>query len=70
MAKGSLHNPLAGAQRVFGYCRVSTARQTDSDISLDEQERKIEARCVENGWHLERVYVAADIFALRSAAPR
>jgi putative DNA-invertase from lambdoid prophage Rac len=61
MAKGSLHNPSAGAQRVFGYCRVSTDRQADSGISLDEQERKIEARCRENDWHLEHVYVDAGV---------
>jgi putative DNA-invertase from lambdoid prophage Rac len=59
MAGRSLHNPPADAQRVFGYCRVSTDRQADSGISLDEQERKIEARCRENDWHLEHVYVDA-----------
>jgi hypothetical protein len=31
--------------------------QADSGISLDEQQRKIEARCLEHGWTLERVYV-------------
>jgi putative DNA-invertase from lambdoid prophage Rac len=30
-------------------------------ISLDEQERKIEARCRENDWHLEHVYVDAGV---------
>jgi putative DNA-invertase from lambdoid prophage Rac len=60
MAEGSLHNPSAGAQRVFGYCRVSTDRQVDSGISLDEQ-RKIEGRCVENGWQLEHVYIDAGV---------
>jgi DNA invertase Pin-like site-specific DNA recombinase len=49
------------AHRVFGYCRVSTDRQADSGISLDEQERKIAARCSENGWHLEHVYVDAGV---------
>ena len=29
--------------------------ERDSGISLNEQQRKIEARCLENGWHLERV---------------
>jgi putative DNA-invertase from lambdoid prophage Rac len=59
MAKGSLHNTSAGAQRVFGYCRVSTDRQADSSISIDEQRVKIEARCLEHGWQLEHVYVDA-----------
>jgi putative DNA-invertase from lambdoid prophage Rac len=61
MAGRSLHNPSAGAQRVFGYCRVSTDRQADSGISLDEQERKIEARCVKQDWHLEHFYVDAGV---------
>jgi DNA invertase Pin-like site-specific DNA recombinase len=49
------------AQRAWGYIRVSTDQQRDSGISLDEQQRKIEARCAENGWHLEHVYVDAGI---------
>jgi DNA invertase Pin-like site-specific DNA recombinase len=49
------------ARRCFGYCRVSTDQQRDSGISLDEQQRKIEARCLENGWTLERVYVDAGV---------
>jgi DNA invertase Pin-like site-specific DNA recombinase len=49
------------AQRAWGYIRVSTDQQRDSGISLDEQQRKIEARCAENGWNLEHVYVDAGI---------
>jgi putative DNA-invertase from lambdoid prophage Rac len=59
MAKRSLQPPPRPEQRVYGYCRVSTERQADSGISLDEQQRKIEARCTENGWALEHVYVDA-----------
>lgn len=47
--------------RVWGYARVSTDMQADSGISLDEQQRKIEARCAENGWWLERVYIDAGV---------
>jgi putative DNA-invertase from lambdoid prophage Rac len=47
--------------RVYGYCRVSTDRQADSGVSLDEQHRRIEARCLENGWQLEHVYVDAGV---------
>src|SRR3954470_17743799 len=47
--------------RAWGYARVSTDQQADSGISLDEQKRKIEARCAENGWQLEHVYVDAGI---------
>jgi putative DNA-invertase from lambdoid prophage Rac len=46
------------APRVFGYARVSTERQADSNITLDEQQHRIQARCLENGWGtLERVFV-------------
>jgi DNA invertase Pin-like site-specific DNA recombinase len=35
--------------------------QAHSGISLDEQRRKIEARCVEMGWHLDHVFVDAGV---------
>jgi putative DNA-invertase from lambdoid prophage Rac len=70
MAGRSLHNPLAGAQRVYGYARVSTDRQADSGISLDEQERKLEARCTEHGWRLEHVYVDAGVSGSTPLAKR
>jgi DNA invertase Pin-like site-specific DNA recombinase len=40
---------------------VSTDQQSESGISLDEQERKIEARSVEMGWSLEHVFVDAGV---------
>jgi putative DNA-invertase from lambdoid prophage Rac len=58
MAKSNLG---AGGARVYGYTRVSTDQQRDSGIGLDEQQRKIEARCVENGWDLAHVYVDAGV---------
>jgi putative DNA-invertase from lambdoid prophage Rac len=62
MAFSRKHHPDPTAQpRVYGYCRVSTDRQADSGISLDEQERKLEARCLEHGWRLEHVYVDAGV---------
>jgi putative DNA-invertase from lambdoid prophage Rac len=60
----------APQQRVYGYCRVSTDRQADSGIGLDEQRVKIEARCVENGWHLEHVYVDAGVSGSTPLAKR
>jgi hypothetical protein len=67
MATRKLTTPRPDVQRTaFGYCRVSTDQQADSGISLDEQRRKIEARCLEHGWHLDRVYVDAGV----SARPR
>jgi DNA invertase Pin-like site-specific DNA recombinase len=68
MARHSTHPParpvqseLPLLQRALGYARVSTDTQSASGISLEEQQRKIEARSLENGWHLERVYIDAGI---------
>lgn len=47
--------------RVFGYCRVSAEMRREAGLSIDEQRVKIEARCRENGWTLERVYVHAGV---------
>src|SRR5215469_4415335 len=48
-------------RRAWGYARVSTEQQSESGLSIDEQERKITARCLENGWQLERIFVDAGI---------
>ncbi len=42
--------------RVAGYCRVSTPGQVDR-ISLDDQKKRIEEYCNNNGWHLVSMYV-------------
>jgi putative DNA-invertase from lambdoid prophage Rac len=42
---------------VFGYVRVSTDTQADNGVSLDEQQRRIEGRCLEQGWHLAEIFV-------------
>jgi putative DNA-invertase from lambdoid prophage Rac len=42
---------------VFGYVRVSTDAQADNGVSLDEQQRRIEGRCLEQGWHLAEIFV-------------
>lgn len=47
--------------RAFGYARVSTDIQTESGLSLSEQEIKIRARCTEMGWPLEAVFVDAGV---------
>jgi DNA invertase Pin-like site-specific DNA recombinase len=49
------------ATRAWAYARVSTQEQADSNISLDEQQHRIAARCAENRWSLERVYVDAGV---------
>jgi putative DNA-invertase from lambdoid prophage Rac len=71
MASSRKLHPDPTAQRhVYGYCRVSTDRQADSGISVDEQERKIEARCREHSWRLEHVYVDAGVSGSTPLAKR
>jgi hypothetical protein len=34
---------------IYGSCRVSSAGQADNGSSLDEQQRHIQGRCLEQG---------------------
>jgi len=49
------------AGRVFGYCRVSTARQVDEGESLDVQRRQIEGWCHQHGLIPEAVIIEEGI---------
>jgi DNA invertase Pin-like site-specific DNA recombinase len=51
----------SAAPKVFGYCRVSTSGQAESGLSLEEQERRITGRTLENGWQLEHIFVDAGV---------
>lgn len=42
---------------VFGYVRVSTDNQAENGVSLEEQQRRIEGRCLEQGWQLAEIFV-------------
>jgi putative DNA-invertase from lambdoid prophage Rac len=42
---------------IYGYVRVSTERQADEGISLEEQMRRIEGRALEQGWKLAEVFI-------------
>lgn len=44
-------------KRAAAYCRVSTGRQAEADLSLPDQQRQIEAYCRRQGWDLVRVYI-------------
>src|SRR4051794_31074322 len=61
MASRKLRQDSDRPQQVFGYARVSTEAQADSGISIDEQQRKIAARCTEMAWQLAEVFVDAGI---------
>ena len=71
MAFPKKHDSTTGPQqRVFGYCRVSTDRRSSEGVSLDEQEHKIRARCLENGWQVEQVFVDAGVSGSTPLAKR
>jgi putative DNA-invertase from lambdoid prophage Rac len=56
--------------RVYGYARVSTDAQRESGISLDEQRRNIEGRCIERGWVLTAMFVDGGISGSTPLAKR
>jgi len=46
---------------VYGYARVSTERQADEGVSLEEQIRRIEGRALEQGWKIAEVFIERGI---------
>jgi putative DNA-invertase from lambdoid prophage Rac len=58
MAKNKVpSSTVTRSAAVFGYVRVSTSDQADNGISLEEQQRPIEGRCLEQGWRLAEMFV-------------
>lgn len=49
--------------RCCGYYRVSTGRQAESDLSIPDQTRQVEAFCLARGWELAAGYVDAGVSA-------
>jgi site-specific DNA recombinase len=45
------------ASRAALYLRVSTGRQAESDLSIPDQRRQLEAYCAGKGWTLGEVFV-------------
>jgi putative DNA-invertase from lambdoid prophage Rac len=58
MATTQLPPPLPA---IYGYCRVSTTDQAENGVSLDEQRRRIEGRCLEEGWQLTDMLIERGI---------
>jgi putative DNA-invertase from lambdoid prophage Rac len=63
------------APAVYGYARVSTDQQQRDGISLDEQQRRIEGRCLEQGWQVSEMFIEAGVsgsvpFAVRPQGGR
>jgi putative DNA-invertase from lambdoid prophage Rac len=48
---------------VYGYARVSTERQADEGVSLEEQIRRIEGRALEQGCQLAETFIERGISA-------
>jgi len=46
---------------VYAYVRVSTERQADEGVSLEEQIRRIEGRALEQGWRIAEVFIERGI---------
>jgi DNA invertase Pin-like site-specific DNA recombinase len=61
---------IPSTPHVYGYARVSTGQQRDNGISLDEQKRRIEGRCLEMGWHLTEMFVEAGVSGSQPFAAR
>jgi DNA invertase Pin-like site-specific DNA recombinase len=47
--------------RVFGYCRVSTAEQAGSGMSLDQQRQQITGYAMMKGWSITETFVEAGV---------
>jgi DNA invertase Pin-like site-specific DNA recombinase len=46
---------------VYAYCRVSTERQVEEGVSLDEQQRRIDGQALMEGWTIGRSFVETGI---------
>jgi putative DNA-invertase from lambdoid prophage Rac len=55
---------------VYGYCRVSTDRQADQGVSLDDQQRRIGGRAQEHSWTIDEMFVDEGITGSQPFAER
>ena len=47
--------------KVYGYCRVSTAEQANSGLSLADQQQQITGYAMMKGWTVDDVFVEAGV---------
>lgn len=59
-----------GPLRVCSYCRVSTGRQADSDLSIPDQNRQIADYVAAKGWELVATYVDPGLSATDDNRPQ
>ncbi|WP_419829843.1 recombinase family protein [Methylobacterium sp.] len=58
-----------GPLRAAGYMRVSTGRQAESDLSIPDQRKQVDAFCVAKGWTRVAEYVEPGASAMDDARP-
>src|SRR4030088_812600 len=54
-------NATGEPMNVFGYCRVSTAEQANSGLSLDTQKQQITGYAMMKGWTVAAFFVEAGV---------
>src|SRR5690606_23347276 len=69
VAKKVQPKSFAGRLRAVGYCRVSTKRQADHQISLEEQDKKIDATCVLRDAELVETFIEPGLTARADRRP-
>lgn len=62
--------PRSGPLQVSAYCRVSTGRQAESDLSIPDQQRQIADYCASKGWELAATYIDAGLSATDDNRPQ
>lgn len=69
MARQIVSRASPNRLRAVGYCRVSTKRQADHQISLEEQDKKIDATCVLRDADLVETFVEPGLTARADRRP-
>lgn len=59
----------SNAKRSVGYVRVSTDRQAREGLSLDEQQRQVEARIATEGWEHVDTFIEAGVSGRKDDRP-
>jgi site-specific DNA recombinase len=55
--------------KAAGYVRVSTGRQAERGLSLEEQERRVRERAAREGWELVEVFVERGVTGRKASRP-
>jgi site-specific DNA recombinase len=55
--------------RAVAYCRVSSVRQAEEGLSLDEQAKRVRSHIAAQGWHLVEVFVERGVSGRKADRP-